>query len=257
QEGYVERRNSSRVMEPGCAERAIRAHGKYDKAVRVSLIREHKLWCAVRIRRGSFVEVDVDEEEFLVRREHGHGGNTIGLVLRIPRVSLRAGRELAFAVDRHQPDMVGAERVQHVKRALRGTVGQRFGCAALSLHGVPRGLDVQQRESAVFAYTKAGDRIVAAISHKQKLAIWRQDDATRPLERVRPVGLVDRPENPGTGAARGNTFRLGNRAFRRPKIVDDRVPGLICLHVEMSATVTRYAHLFRGYSFRQRGCRLS
>src|SRR5262249_31514532 len=83
QEGYVERRNSSRVMEPGCAERAIRAHGKYDKAVRVSLIREHKLWCAVRIRRGLFVEVDVDEEEFLVRREHGHGGNTIGLVLRI------------------------------------------------------------------------------------------------------------------------------------------------------------------------------
>src|SRR4029077_16839991 len=147
--------NSSRDVERGCAERAVPAHGEYDEAVGVSLIRKYKLWCAVRIRRGSLVEVDVDKEEFLVRREHGHGGHTIGLALRIHRVSLLARRQLAFGVDRHQPDMVGAERVQHVKRAVRWGVGQRFGGAALSLPLVPRRLDVQQRESAVFAYTEA------------------------------------------------------------------------------------------------------
>src|SRR4030095_11077839 len=111
------------------------------------------------------------EEELLVRREHGHCGHTVGFVLRIYCVSLRARRELAFVVDRHYPDVVGAERVEHVKRALRRGIGQRFRRSALSLHGVPCRLDVQQPESTVFAYTEAGDRIVTAIGSKQETSI--------------------------------------------------------------------------------------
>jgi hypothetical protein len=161
--------------------------------------------------------------------------HTIGLVVRIHRVSLRARRELALAVDRHQPDMVGAERVQHEKRAARGTIGQRFGGAAPSGHGVPRRLDVQQRELAVLAYTEAGDRIVSAIGGKQEPSIRREDDAARALVVVRPGDLVDRPEIPGTGAARRDAFHLGDRTVRGPKIVDDGVLGLVRLHVEMPA----------------------
>lgn len=76
-------------------------------------IRNDILWRAVRIHGGSLVEDGADKEESLVERAQSHGGHTIGLVLDIHRVSLRARRELAFAVDRHQPDMVGTERVQH------------------------------------------------------------------------------------------------------------------------------------------------
>src|SRR6476661_3594125 len=101
-------------------------------------------WRAIRIRRGRLVECGTDEKELLVGREREHGGHAIGLIMRVHRVSLRTRSELAIVIDRHQPDMVRAERVQHKKRAARGDVYQRLGGAAPSLHGVPRRLDIQQ-----------------------------------------------------------------------------------------------------------------
>src|SRR5437016_1698441 len=63
------------------------------------------------------------------------------------RVSLHGRRKLAITGDRHEPDMIGSKGVDHVKHALRRTICQRFGRAALSFHGVPGRLDVQQRGS--------------------------------------------------------------------------------------------------------------
>ena len=94
---------------------------------------------AIRIfSTGQLVERGADKEEFPIGREHGHRGHTIGPVHRVHRVSLRARRKLAFAVDRHQPEMVGTERVQHIKRATRWGIGQRF-CATV-LRVFPVGL---------------------------------------------------------------------------------------------------------------------
>src|SRR5258708_1841411 len=59
-----------------------------------------------------------------------------------------------------------------------------------------------------------------------------------------PSLSADRLELPGPGAARVDTFRLANRAVRRPIIVHDGVPNLVRLHVEMSATLLRHPHLF-------------
>jgi hypothetical protein len=53
-----------------------------------------------------------DNEELPVGREYDHGRHTVGLIFRIPRISLLARRELAFVVDRHQPEMV--ERLELV-----------------------------------------------------------------------------------------------------------------------------------------------
>src|SRR5580704_19348218 len=128
--------------------------------------------------------------------------------------------------------MVGAERVHNEKRAARRGIGQRFSATALC---VPRRLDVQQREPAFPAYSEAGDRIVAAIGSKQKPVIRREDDAARTLKVVRPGDVVDGAQKPRTGAARGDTFHLDNRAVCKPMIVDDGVSGLVRLHVKMSA----------------------
>src|SRR5262245_40201103 len=103
----------------------------------------------------------------------------------IRRISLRARPELAFSVNRHEPEMVGAERMQHEECAARGGIGQRFGGSALSFHGVSGRLAIHQREPTVFLYAEAGDRIVATIGGEQKLAIRRKDDATCTLEGVR------------------------------------------------------------------------
>src|SRR5690348_12652636 len=98
--------------------------------------------------------------------------------------------------------MVGAERVQHIKHALRGGIGQGFRGAALFPDGVSCRLDVEPRESAIFANTEARDRVVAAIGRKQEFPIRRENDATGALKGVRRAFLAaDRLESPGTGAA--------------------------------------------------------
>src|SRR5262249_61291570 len=118
--------------------------------------------------------------------------------------------------------MVGAERMRHVKDALRGGIGERFGGAALSLDGVARLLDVQRFEPAVFVETEAGNRIVAAIGRKQKPTIRREDDTPRAFEGVRCAVLAaDRLERSGTWAAAQESLHLGQLAIRRQMIVDD------------------------------------
>src|SRR5262245_6274838 len=230
------------------------SHGEYDEAVGIWRIRSDRLEFAVRLldpenRRAVWIRACVsdwpierraDQEEFPVGREHRHGGHTVGLVLRIYRVSLRACRERAFGVDRHQPQMVGAECVQHVKQALRGGIGQAFGGAALSLDGVSRRFDVEPREPPVLANTEARDRIVAAVGREQKLPVRREDDATGAFKGVRRALLAtDRLESPGTGAAGEDTFNLGERAFCIATIVDNGILDLVRLHVERSATMIR------------------
>src|SRR5262245_731487 len=54
---------------------------------------------------------------------------------------------------------------------------------------------------------------------------------------------ADRLERAGPGAVRGHPFDLGQRATRRPTRVNDGVPALIRLHVEMPATRGRLARL--------------
>src|SRR5215470_6961621 len=124
---------------------------------------------------------------------------------------------------------------------LRGEIGQRFGGSALSFDGVPRRLHVQQREPVVFVYTKARNRIVAAIGGKKKPAIRAENDAAGTLKGVRRAFLsADRLECSRTDAAGSGTFHLWKRAIRPSTIVDDAVADLIGLHVEMSATLTRH-----------------
>src|SRR5580704_15265765 len=131
--------------------------------------------------------------------------------------------------------MVGAERVHDEKRATRWGIGYRFSATALC---VPRPLHVQQREPAFLIYSEAGDRIVAAVGSKQKATIRRETDTARTLVVVRPGDVVDGADEPRTGAPRGDTFHLGQSAIRGPLIVDDGVPGLVRLHVEVSAMLT-------------------
>src|SRR5262249_62409781 len=98
--------------------------------------------------------------------------------------------------------MVGAERVRHVKDALRGGIGERFGGAALSLDGVSRPLDVQPCEPAVFVDSEAGHRIVAPVCREETTAIPREEDTPRALEGVRRAVLAaDRLSRAGPGAA--------------------------------------------------------
>src|SRR5260370_36682062 len=85
---------------------------------------------AIWIQAGGndwLVERGADKDELLIGRDYDHGGHAVGLVVRIHRISLRARAELALGVDGHQPDMIGAERVQYDQRAARGRIGQRFG----------------------------------------------------------------------------------------------------------------------------------
>ncbi len=149
---------------------------------------------------------------------------------------------MAFVIDRHQPEIVGAERVQHEKRMTRRGVRHRFSATAFC---VPRPLDVQQREAAFLTYREAGDGIVTSVGSEQKATIRRENDTARTLEVVRPVNVVDGAQFPRTGAARQNTFHLGDRAVRRPMKVYDGVPGLVRLHIQMSATRMRRTHRFR------------
>src|SRR5262245_6588111 len=129
--------------------------------------------------------------------------------------------------------MVGAERVHHEERATRRGIGQRFSATACC---VPRPLDVEQRDPAFLIYSEAGDGIVAGIGSEQKATVRRENDTARTLEVVRPVDVVDGAQLPRTGAGSRHTFHLGQCAVRRPMIVNDGVPGLVRLHVEMSAT---------------------
>ena len=98
--------------------------------------------------------------------------NTVRLVWRVARVFLRAWRKLAITGDRHDPNVIGSERVHNIEHVLRGRVCQRLGSAALSLDRVPRRLGIDQFEPTLFAHRKAGHRIVSAVCGKQKLAIW-------------------------------------------------------------------------------------
>ena len=97
---------------------------------------------------------------------------------------------------------------------------------------VPPDFDVQQRKSAVFAYTEAGNRVIAAVGRKQKPTMRREDDAACALKRVRCAFLAaDRLEHSGTGTACRQTSHLGKFAARRSMIVHYGVAGLIRLHV--------------------------
>src|SRR5262249_61009921 len=105
--------------------------------------------------------------------------------------------------------MVGTERVQHEKRAARGSIGQRLGGAASSFHRIPRRAAIHQREPAVILQAEARNRIVAAIGREQKPPIRGENDAARALEGIgRALLAADRLERSGTGAARGASFRL-------------------------------------------------
>src|SRR6516162_7292778 len=127
--------------------------------------------------------------------------------------------------------MVGAEPVQHVKHAARGSIHQRLGGAAPSLHWVPRRADIEQHEPAVFADSEAGNRVVAAVGRQKKPSIWREDNAIRAFESVgRALLAADRFEHSRTGAARGSTIHLGNCAVRGPPEVDDEVLWLVRLN---------------------------
>src|SRR5262249_43048078 len=133
-------------------------------------------------------------------------------------------------------------------------IDQRFGGAASAFYRVPGRLEIQQRKLAIFAYTEAGNRVIAAVGHEQKPPIPCEDDAACALKRVRCAFLAtDRLEHSGTGAACRQTSHLGKLAARRPMIVHDSVAGLIRLHVEMSTTLAlfrlRRAHAGRAGGF--------
>lgn len=115
---------------------------------------------------------------------------------------------------------------------------RRHHCSGPSRVGFSRPACPARDEVAVFADAEAGDRIVVGIDGKQEASIRREDDALRALTDYasRVAAIV---KAPGTGAARQTAFRLGDRAVRRPQIVDDGVPGLVCLHVEMSVPAHR------------------
>ena len=70
------------------------------------------------------IERGADQQESAIRGDHSHGGHAIELGFSIRGVSLHAGRELAVARHRHQPEMVGTERMQHVKHASRLIIGE-------------------------------------------------------------------------------------------------------------------------------------
>src|SRR4029077_1704770 len=111
------------------------------------------------------------------------------------------------------PDMIRSEGVDHVEHIFRGTVCQRFGSTTLSLHSVARRLGVDQFKPALFADRKAGDRIVPTVCGKQKLAIWREDDATCAFKGVGCALLTaDRLKSPRTRTTSGDTFHLRQRA---------------------------------------------
>src|SRR5262249_24486282 len=104
--------------------------------------------------------------------------------------------------------------------------------------GVSRRFDVEPREPAVFAETEARDRIVAAVGREQKLPIRREDDAARAFKSVwRALLTADRLEGPGTGAAGGDTFHLGQRALCIPMIVADGIADFVGLRVERSTAI--------------------
>src|SRR5262249_9503346 len=149
------------------------------------------------------------KEEFLIGREHDRAGPTIGPVLCVHRVSLRAWGEVAFVIDRHQPEAVGADRVQHEKHAMRRSIGHRCSAAPLC---VTRGVHVLLREPDFLIYSKAGDGIVSGVGSKQKAMIQRETDTARTLEVVRPANVVDGADDPRTGAACRDTFYLGEHA---------------------------------------------
>src|SRR5215475_12876694 len=100
--------------------------------------------------RDWLVESGADKNELLVRRDHDHGGYAVSLAIRIDRVPFRARRELAFGVNRHQPEVIGAERVQYEECAGLWRIGQRLGGAAPSFDRIAGGLDVHQGELAAF-----------------------------------------------------------------------------------------------------------
>ncbi len=153
--------------------------------------------------------------------------------------------------------MIGAFRVHHEKRVTRRGIRQRFSATVFC---VPCPLDVQQREPAFVTYSEAGHGIIAGVGSEQKATIRRENDTARTLEVVWPVDVVDGAQIPSTGAARRNTFHLGERAVRRPIKVYYGVPGLVRLHVEMSATthlfrhthLSRHTHLFRASHLHRR-----
>src|SRR5262249_38410228 len=112
--------------------------------------------------------------------------------------------------------MVGAKRMKHKKRSARGSICQRFGGAAFSLHCVPGWLAVNQGEMTVRSDTETRDRVVSAIGRKQTPSIGRDYDTGRALKGIRRALLAaDRLESSGTRAAREATLHLGKLAVHR------------------------------------------
>src|SRR6202008_3310224 len=111
------------VLEAGRTERTIFSHWKDDEAVRIWRVGgDHSVFPvsrwdpedrrAVRIQtrvRYGLIESGADQEKLPIRRENGHGGNAISLLFRIDCIGLLARAEFAFAIDGHQPKMVGPE----------------------------------------------------------------------------------------------------------------------------------------------------
>ena len=108
QEGDVERRAASRVVESGCAEGAVLAQGKDGEAIGIWRIRGDRVECAAapldpENRRAIWiqacgndwlVERGADKNELLVGRDHDHGGHAVGLVVRI--TVYRSGRAVSL-----------------------------------------------------------------------------------------------------------------------------------------------------------------
>src|SRR5215472_1630598 len=270
QEGDVERRAASGVVEPGCAEGAVLEQRKDGKAIGIWCVRSNRVERAatpldpqnrraIRIQTCGndwLVERGADKDELLIGRDHDHRGHAIGLIVGIHRVPLRSERQLASSVDGHQTQMVGTERVKDDQRAARGAVGERLRGAAPSLHRVSGSFDVDECQSAFFGNGEAGDRVVAAVGREEEATVRRQDDAAGTLEGIRRAVLAaDRLEDAGAGATRTDALDLGDHPVRASLIMHDDVLELIRLHVEMPAAhpwlhhLLRHAHVFRHRCF--------
>ena len=246
QEQREPRRGAAAVLEQGVTERAVSVDGEHGQAVgvgrvggdrmrRVAVVRDPDDRRAVGIGLRRLVEGRPDDQELAVRRELDRRGHAVGLAFDVHRVALRPGSEPAFLVDREQPKVVGAERVEHVERAAVGVVREGLRASAWSGHDVARPLDVHQRQASLVVDREARDRVVARVGGEEEPVVPAEDDAARALEGVRrALAVDDRVVAARPGAAGEAAFGLGERPVGGAEVVDDAVLLLVRLRVEVA-----------------------
>src|SRR5262245_40083090 len=139
--------------------------------------------------------------------------------------------------------MVRTERVEHVQCRGVARVRQRLGRAAPSLYGIPGRLHLDKREAAVFVDREARYRVVTAVGGEQEALVRRKDHAACALERVwRALLAADWLERPRAATASGDAVDLLEGAVSGSAIVQDEVPDLVRLHVQMSDLTTWSRH---------------